>query len=130
MTIYRLLYRQLNWRYNPFIVDEIYSVFPDREDTQFVLHMMGYNSMTTGDFRKRGLTDNEIRKLVIESKKITIEQVKDLINRSDLFLKRCVKCGKHVFERKGVVDIMTFGFESNEAIVKKGVIYFYWCWNK
>lgn len=113
----------------PLVIDEIYSTFTDREDVQFVLSELGYSPKKTEDFRRSGLTDNEIRQLIIESKKVTVEQIRELLNKADASLDHCIRCGRHVWRQAPKLD--AFGrcfFENHQAVVKKGKVYCPNCW--
>ncbi|MEM4736465.1 MAG: CFI-box-CTERM domain-containing protein [Nitrososphaeria archaeon] len=104
----------------PLVIDEIYSTFTDREDVQFVLYELGYRPKKTEDFRRSGLTDNEIRQLIIESKKVTVEQIRELLNKAGASLDHCVQCGRHVSK----LDMVgRYFFSNHQAVVKKGKVY-------
>jgi len=107
----------------PLVIDDIYSAFTDREDVQFVLWQLGYRPKTTKDFRRRGLTDNEISQLIIESKKVTVKQMRELLNKADALLDKCVQCGRHVWKPAKLDWFDREYFGNHQAVVKKGKVY-------
>jgi uncharacterized Zn finger protein (UPF0148 family) len=118
----------IEMHFKPPVIDEIYSTFTDREDVQFVLHRLGYHPKKTEDLRSLGLTDNEISQLIIESKKVTVEQIQELLNKAGASLAQCIQCGRHVSKLSGLIDEYVFG--KHKAVVKKGKVYCSNCWRE
>ena len=111
----------------PFVIDDIYSALTEREEVQFLLNELGYGPRTTRDFKIDGLTDSEIKKLILESKKVTIQQIRELLEKAKISLDQCVKCGRYVSKKKGI-NLWPYG--EHETVIKKGKIYCRRCWNR
>jgi len=72
----------LEIEYPPRVIDEVYLEFDNKEEVLRGLEILGYSIMTVEDFRMDGFTDSEIRKLVLESKKVTSQQINELLEKA------------------------------------------------
>lgn len=70
------------------VIDEIYSDFEDKGKVEMLLiHALNYFPLTVSDLRLSqygNKTDSQIKSLILESKKVTTEQIKELLQRSEV----------------------------------------------
>lgn len=71
--------------YTKTVVDDIYSDLPNLEEVEKHFLRLGYGTYTVEALRHKGLSDNDIKKLIIESKKVTKAQIKELLTRQPTY---------------------------------------------
>jgi len=66
----------------PTVVDDLYGFLENRGEGQFLLNSLGYAPMRLIDLISNGLTENEVDELVLESKKVSRQQVEELLEKA------------------------------------------------
>lgn len=62
------------------VIDEVYASFENKPRTQSLLGGLGYYPVTVNELRNFGrLTDNQIKELILQSKRVTPEQIRQMV---------------------------------------------------
>ena len=73
---------------NDKIIDEVYSEFEDKGKVEMLLEQaLGYYPVTVSDLRLSSFgnkTDRQIKSLILESRKVTAKQIKELLERPEI----------------------------------------------
>jgi hypothetical protein len=76
---------------NP-VIDEIYAGFQDKDRVESLLNALGYRPATVNQLRSGyvrimgysgGCTDSQIKELILQSKKVTPQTIKELVQRPE-----------------------------------------------